>query len=158
MPLDERGGRTMRRLRLTIIGTKVDLDPTGLPSRLEGDIFEGLPPGNGVAASGARAGSYSEEVEPILNPVLSGARGVSRLELAAGTIVTENFSSVRGTSPDGSLLVGSIGRVVGGEGCFLGARGTLSSESTVSLSPFRMDVAFILLRDGHVASGCRLCR
>ena len=145
----------MRRLRLTIIGTKVDLDPTGLPSRLEGDIFEGPPERNGGEASRPRAGGYSEEVEPILNPGLSGARGVSRLELPGGAIVTENFSSVRGTAPDGSLLVVSTGRVVGAEGCFRGVEGTLRSESAVRLNPFRMTVAVTLRLGGRSATGSR---
>ena len=139
------------KLRLTIVGTRVDLDPMGLPSRLEGEIFEGRPQVNGRA----RAGSYSEEIEPILNPGLSGARGVSRLELANGAIVTENFSSVQGTAPDGSLLIGSTGRVISGEGSFLGARGTLRSESTVRLSPFQMIVDVTLRLGGWSAAGSR---
>src|SRR5262245_58746338 len=129
MPRRPRRRPMPKRIRLTIVGTKVDLDPMGLPSRLEGEIFEGPPQVNGSA----RAGSYSEEIEPILNPGLSGARGVSRLELANGAIITDNFSTVRGTAPDGSLVVGSTGRVVCGEGSFLGARGTLRSESRVRL-------------------------
>ncbi len=139
------------KLRLTIVGTKVELDPMGLPSKLEGDIFDGPPGTDGRT----RAGSYSEEVEPILNPGLSGARGVSRLQFANGTIVTENFSAIRGTSEQGDLLVGSTGRVMSGEGSFLGARGTLRSESTVRLSPFQMTVDVTLRLGGWWAVGSR---
>jgi hypothetical protein len=141
----------MRRIKLTIVGTGVELDATGLPSALRGDIFYA---GKGVRG-GKRAGSYSETVEPIFDPDLRGTRGRSRLELDGGAVVTENLSLLAGTAPDGALLVKSTGKVVEGEGPFRDTPGTLESESRVRLTPFEMRVEVTLVMDGPAVAAPR---
>jgi len=139
------------RIRLTIVGTGVELDAMGLPCKLRGDIHE-----TGAGSEpGRRVGTYSEEVEPILAPDLRGTLGVSRLEIEGGAVVTDNISLITGSSPEGDILVRSSGRVVSGEGRYTGARGSLRTESRVRLNPFAMRVDVTLVMGGRSGAGSR---
>jgi hypothetical protein len=140
-----------KRINLRIVGTGVELDENGFPRSLQGDIFY-VRKGSGAEV---RAGSYSEDVEPILDPDLKGTRGRSRLELEGGAVVTENLSLLEGTEPDGTLRVRSEGTVVEAEGPFEGSGGTLRSESRFRLHPFQMEVEVTLRMGARPAAGSR---
>src|SRR5437867_11096999 len=140
-----------RRIKLRIVGTEVKPDALGLASHLRGDIYYAS---DGRTAE-RLAGRYSEDVVPILDPELRGTRGRSRLELDGGAIVTENLSLLAGQSPDGALLVRSTGKVIQGEGPFVGSEGTLESDSRERLKPFEMSVDVTLRVESKAESGPR---
>ena|SRR2546426_194993 len=139
-----------RQINLVIIGTGMDVDAAGLPSRLRGDVFYREPD----ARAEEQAGTYWEEVQSILAPDLRGARGRQWYKLNEGLLETEYFSVIVGSS-DGALLIRSTGRVLGGNGEFRGARGSLTSRSEFSLNPFKLRVEFTLVLGGRSAAGSR---
>ena len=112
-------------LDLTIVGTSIEFDALGLPSRLEGLVYDG---------DGRLVGTYEEDLTPIIDPVFGfiGTLGVSTFTFPGddgGTIVTENQSLIVGGDPVTGLLVESQGVVVSGTGEFDNVVGGFVSSS-----------------------------
>ncbi len=139
-----------RRLELSIVGTKVELDNVWLPARLEGMVFF-----RGGPRDGGIAGTYVETLRPLLDPELGlvGTIGESEFRfwkrngrtIGADRVVTRNRSTIVGEMPrDGALLVESTGRVV--DDRHDRGAGTLRSNAKVRLgSPFELDVNVTLV-------------
>ena len=139
-----------RQLDLSIVGTKVEFDKVGLPTRLEGMVFF-----RGGPRDGGIAGTYEETLRPSIDPELGlvGTIGESVFHFVrrnGGTVgwdkvVTRNRSTIVGEIPrDGALLVESTGRIIGERSDHGG--GTLRSSATVRLGPkFELDVKVSLI-------------
>ena len=125
---------------LTIVGTAIEYDPaTGLPQHIEGDVFY-----VGGFLDGRQAGTYQEDVTPILHPDYGfiGVTGVSTFEFHAwpearspfGTLNTHYQAFIVGVDQaTGAVLVQSTGTIVSGTGVFRHATGEFTSSSSVHL-------------------------
>ena len=140
---------------LTIVGTAIEYDPaTGLPQHIEGDVFY-----VGGFLDGRPAGTYQEDVTPILHPDYGfiGVTGVSTFEFHAwsgarspfGTLNTHYQAFIVGVDEaTGAVLVQSTGTIVSGTGVFRHATGEFTSSSSVHLGfDFAMNTAVSVTLD-----------
>lgn len=144
-------------LHLDIVGTEFQLTESGLPRRLEGVVFHAA-----GGQRGAIAGTYSEDVQPDIDPRLGfvGSTGTSTFTFyergsrsaLTSRIVVKNRSRIIGEIPArASLLVESTGTIREATGRYEGLRGTLTTRAEVRLGarPF-LEVALTLqLRPGE---------
>ncbi len=137
-------GETSRVLQFSIEGTEFKLSAFGLPEKMEGIIFHSTGP-----KAGAVAGTYSETIQPHIDPKLGfiGAQGVSTFTLydrengnaRESKIVIHNQSQIVGEVPsNASLLVESLGEVKEAQGAYKGFKGVMATEAEVRLgaNPF----------------------
>ena len=140
---------------LTIVGTAIEYDPaTGLPQHIEGDVFY-----VGGVLDGRQAGTYQEDVTPILHPDYGfiGVTGVSTFEFRAwpearsafGALNTHYQAFIVGVDEaTGAVLVQSTGTIVSGTGVFRHATGEFTSSSSVHLGfDFAMNTAVSITLD-----------
>ena len=126
----------------SIVGTHIEFDEFGLPSRLEGVVYY-----RGGPRNGKLAGTYTEELTPIFfEGAFVGTSGVSVFNIQNSQFTTLNTSYIVGML-NGAFLIESSGVVVkdDGTGKFKKVKGEMVSSSAVILGPeFSMNVDLTL--------------
>lgn len=128
-------------MQLAIVGTSISYDAMGLPSEMTGEVFYA-----GGMFDGVYAGTYQEDLTPILHPdygfVGTTGESVFRFEarpgrsgrVGFGEITTFNQSFIVGMDAlTGAVHVASSGQIVASSGLFSGVEGGFTSSSTVML-------------------------
>jgi hypothetical protein len=132
------------QFQLQIVGTGIEFDPaSGLPSRLEGDMYF-----VGGRHDGDFAGTYQETVTPILHPEYGfvGTVGVVEFSFqhpraAHGKLTIHSQSLIMGLADNGAMQVESEGTIIEGTKRLREMTGGFASSSTVLLGlEFSMDV------------------
>ena len=139
-------------MSLTIVGTAIEFDSTtGLPAHLQGNIYY-----VGGPEAGELAGTYSEQLTPIIDPTFGfvGTTGISVFTFVdpnadnsqpLGELTTFNQSFIVGMDPSGGILVQSTGEIMEGTGALKKSTGGMTSSSTVFLpNPGYPEVVFAL--------------